>query len=96
VEDVASIHTAELLDPDTKNARLQAWGYGLNWNDFLAELRKLRPQHEFISDFEDTRLPTIDTDQTEPEALLKKWTGHSWNPLVEVLSKNVNSSSFPY
>ncbi|KAG7122570.1 NAD-dependent epimerase/dehydratase terH like protein [Verticillium longisporum] len=62
VKDIALLHVAAILDPDIKNARLQAWGHSQHWNDLLAVLRNLRPQEEFIPDYPDRSLLTISTD----------------------------------
>ncbi|RBR12483.1 uncharacterized protein FIESC28_08607 [Fusarium coffeatum] len=51
VQDIAVIHVATILDPEVKNARLQAWGHKGHWNEFLNILRELRPQRNFILNY---------------------------------------------
>lgn len=98
VEDVATLHIAAALDPETKNARIQAWGHLVYWDNFLSVMRKLRPQHEFIPDFKDTLgVLAIETDQGETAALFKKWTGQdSWRSIEKSISENLASPLFPY
>ncbi|KAL3450422.1 hypothetical protein BJX65DRAFT_305259 [Aspergillus insuetus] len=73
VKDVALLHVAATLDPDVKNARLQAWGHSSNWNEILAILCKLRPQKKFVDDYPDPHHLRVSIDQTESVALLNKW-----------------------
>ncbi|KAM0541480.1 hypothetical protein ACHAPJ_013215 [Fusarium lateritium] len=95
VQDVAILHVAAMLDPDLKNARLQTWGHSTNWNEFLAILRKLCPEKEFIADYPDPYYLTISTDQSESVELLKKWAGQEgWKSLNDSIAEQINSPYF--
>lgn len=95
VKDIALLHIAAILDPETKNARLHSWGHSSNWNEFLAILRELRPEKEFIDDYPDPYYLTISADQSEPVALLKKWAGQDgWRPLKQSITEGVESRYF--
>lgn len=81
---------AAILDPEVNNARLQVWGRHSTWNDVLAILRKLRPQHQFISDLPDAPYLGLSTDDSQAIALLKKWGNRDgWRPLEETLADNL-------
>ncbi|KAF4957607.1 hypothetical protein FSARC_11246 [Fusarium sarcochroum] len=95
IEDIATLHVAATLDPEVKNARLQTWGHSTNWNEFLAILRKLRPEKEFMADYPDPYYLTISTDQSESVALLKKWAGQDgWKSLEDSISEGIESPYF--
>lgn len=95
VKDIALLHVAAVLDPDVKNARLQAWGHSRHWNDLLAVLRKLRPQKEFIADYPSRSLLTISTDFSDSFALLEKWAEQDgWRSLESSIAEGINSSYF--
>ncbi|KAH6663303.1 hypothetical protein F5X68DRAFT_177957 [Plectosphaerella plurivora] len=95
VKDIALLHVAAILDPEVKNARLQAWGHLAHWNDLLAILRKLRPQREFIADYTDYEHLTMSTDFSQPFALLKKWGGQDgWRSLEAGLAEGIDSPYF--
>ncbi|PNP58456.1 hypothetical protein FNYG_15119 [Fusarium nygamai] len=92
VQDVALIHVAAILDPEVKDARLQAWGHKAHWNDFLPILRELRPQRKFIDDYPETFYLKPSTDQSESVALLKKWAGQEdWKPLRQIITEAINN-----
>jgi nucleoside-diphosphate-sugar epimerase len=95
VKDVAALHIAAMLDPDTKNARLQTWGISTNWNDMLAILRKLRPGKEFLPDFPDHDYVEVTTDQSESIALLKKWANQDgWTSLEDTIADTISDPYF--
>lgn len=90
VKDIALLHVAAALDPTVNNVRLQAWGSACNWNDILAIMRKLRPQHRFISNLPHARYLGASTDTSESTSLLKKWGNQNgWRPLEETLKDNL-------
>lgn len=94
VKDVALLHVAALLDPEVDSARLQVWGINSNWNDLLEILRELRPQRQFIQDYDDPGYLTITADQSRCVALLNKWAGQKdWK---SVRSTVVDSIETPY
>ncbi|KAJ0424364.1 aldehyde reductase II [Aspergillus carlsbadensis] len=93
VKDVALLHVAAVLDPDVKNARLQAWGHSANWNEILAILRELRPQKKFVDDYPDPHHLRVSVDQTESIALLNKWSQRpekrGWTSLEDSIFENI-------
>lgn len=90
VKDVAVLHVAATLDPEVKNARLQAWADNVNWNDLLAIMRKQRPEKKFIDDIPNLPRMSITSDFTESLKLLKKWAGQDgWKPLEETVDDNL-------
>jgi hypothetical protein len=90
VVDVALLHVAAILDPEVKNARLQAWAQPCVWNDILAIMRKLYPQRKFIDDLPDAPLPALSTDFSQPLHLLQKW-GHQdgFKSLEQMVAENL-------
>ena len=97
VNDIALLHVAVVLDPEVKNARLHTWGHSSNWNEFLAVLRKFRPQKEFIPDYSNPYYLTMSTDQSDSIALLKKWAAQDgWKPLNQSISESISSPYFQF
>lgn len=91
VKDVALLHIAAILDPEVKNARIQTWGVNASWNDLLAVMRKLRPDHEFMPDLPSTDFGTLSTDSAEALALLKKWGDQDgWRSLEQMVGENLS------
>ncbi len=90
VEDVATLHVAAIIDPELKNARVQAWGHNINWNDLLAILRKLYPLDKFLDDIPNLPHLAQTTDSHPALALLKKWAGQDgWKPLESTVVDNM-------
>ncbi|KAI8716136.1 Epimerase domain-containing protein [Fusarium sp. LHS14.1] len=95
VKDIVLLHVAAILDPQVENARLHSWGHSSNWNEFLAVLREIRPQREFIADYPDPYYVTISTDQSDSLTLLEKWAGQEgWRPLRTSIIESVESPYF--
>lgn len=95
VKDIAIIHVAAVLDSELKNRRLQTWGNNSNWNDMLAILRELKPQREFIPNFPNDSYLAISVDQSESEALLKKWANQDgWRSMKDMIADNIDSEFF--
>ncbi|KAM6517566.1 hypothetical protein FSOLCH5_008530 [Fusarium solani] len=95
VKDIALLHIAAMLDPQVKNARLHSWGHSSNWNEFLAVLRELCPQREFIADYPEPYYVTISTDQSDSMALLKRWADQEgWRPLKDSISESIENPYF--
>jgi hypothetical protein len=91
VKDVALLHLAAALDPDVSSERIQAWGRHQTWNEALALLRKLFPNHKFVDDFANPPSYSVTSDLTLPLALLKKWGGQSdWRPIEETYLDNMD------
>ncbi|KAF5667109.1 NADPH-dependent aldehyde reductase [Fusarium heterosporum] len=92
VQDVATLHTALILDPEVKNTRLHAWGYPTHWNDFFTILRRLRPQKQFIDDYPNPEYLPMYTDQSESLRLLQKWGNRAgWKELEISIRESVES-----
>ncbi|PVH93439.1 NAD(P)-binding protein [Periconia macrospinosa] len=90
VKDVALLHVAAILDPDTQNERLQAWAQYCTWNDILSIMRKVVPDRKLIDDFPDMTTLTVTADFSQPLALLKKWGGQDgWISLEDTVTENV-------
>ncbi|KAF9875014.1 hypothetical protein CkaCkLH20_07708 [Colletotrichum karsti] len=95
VKDVALLHVAAMLDPEVKNARLQAWGRNSNWNEFLGIFREIRPEHDFNEDYPEARHLDITTDQNESLFLLKKWGSQDgWRSLRDASVDGVCNTYF--
>ena len=95
VKDIALLHVAAILDPQAKNARLHSWGHSSNWNEFLAVLREIRPQRDFIADYPDPYYVTISTDQSPSLALLEKWASQKgWRLLKSSIIESIESPYF--
>jgi hypothetical protein len=92
VKDIAAIHVAATLDPTVTNARVQSWGHPTHWNEVLAVLRELRPNHDFVDDYPETYHISVSVDQSEALALLRKWTGRNdWIARRQSIVENVNT-----
>ncbi|KAH8891539.1 NAD(P)-binding protein [Thozetella sp. PMI_491] len=90
VKDTALLHVAAVLDPEVKNARLQAWGHRANWNDLLAVMRRLYPAEKFIDDIPNLPQLSVTADFRQPLALLKKWFDQEgWMSLEEIVESNL-------
>ncbi|KAK1755492.1 NAD(P)-binding protein [Echria macrotheca] len=92
VKDVALLHVAAILDPDTKNARLQAWADNTNWNAILAIMRRQFPDDKWSEDIEGVGQDklSITTDFSQQLALLKKWAGQEgWVPLERTVEESI-------
>ncbi len=86
------LHVAAVLDPEVKNARLQAWADHFNWNTLLAILRRLYPQQKFIDDLPGMSELSFTTDDTQQLALLKKWGNQSgWRTLEQTAKDNMDA-----
>lgn len=92
VKDVALLHVAAVLDPEVKNARLQAWAEYCDWNDVLAIVRRLYPQRTFVNDIPTPIALSMTTDLSQPLALLKKWGNQDgWKSLEETVADNMKN-----
>ncbi|KAJ5976929.1 NAD dependent epimerase/dehydratase [Penicillium viridicatum] len=92
VKDVALLHIAAILDPGINNERLQAWAENCNWNDILAIMRKMYPQHQFVDDLPGMVKLSITADFALPLALLEKWGDQiGWSALEQTVEDNVKS-----
>ncbi|KAM0477022.1 hypothetical protein ACHAPX_005981 [Trichoderma viride] len=94
VKDVAILHVATILDKDTKEERIQAWGGPFTWNDVLAILRRLHPSQTFVDDFPAAPAFTATTDETVALRLLKKWAQQDgWRNFEDTVRENLGNLS---
>ncbi|KAI3572614.1 hypothetical protein IWW34DRAFT_708086 [Fusarium oxysporum f. sp. albedinis] len=92
VKDAALLHVAAILDPDTKNARLQAWADPTNWNDLLAIMRRLDPKKKYMDDLDGMQKMSLSTDFSEPLALVKKWANQNgFRTLEQTIKDNLDA-----
>jgi hypothetical protein len=92
VKDVALLHVAAVLDPEIKNARLQAWAEYSNWNSVLAIMRKLYPLRKFPDNFPSSTPLTMTADFSQPLAILEKWGNQAgWRSLEESVADNMKN-----
>ena len=92
VKDEAAVHVGAVLDPDVKGARIFAWGVSTHWNEILPMLRKLRPDREFMDDWEGLGYLKVDVDQSDALMLLKKWAGKDgWTPLEQGVAETIDT-----
>ncbi|KAH8177172.1 NAD(P)H-binding domain-containing protein [Sarocladium implicatum] len=94
VKDVALVHIAALLDPDTDGQRFQTWGRALSWVSILKVAREIRPEKEWLPDPTSQELLTITADQAIAEKLLKKFGNREWLPLEQSLVDSFNNPYF--
>jgi len=81
-----------VLDPEVKDARLQAWADYCNWNDVLAIIRKLYPHRKFVDDIPTPKSLSMTTDFSQLLALLKKWAHQDgWRSLEEMVADNMKN-----
>ncbi|KAH8657896.1 hypothetical protein BX600DRAFT_482486 [Xylariales sp. PMI_506] len=95
VKDTAVLHVAAALDPEVKDARIQAWGHSSSWKQLLSITRNFRPEKELPTDLPGVTgaVPTADFSQVL--ALLKKWGGQdSWTPLEDTVADNIEGIEY--
>jgi hypothetical protein len=92
---VALVHVAAVLDPEVKDARIQAWGHSVHWNEVLAVLRELCPERTFVDDYPESYHLQVSVDQSQSVELMKKWSGKAdrsgWTTLKESIVENVRN-----
>ncbi|KAK5657960.1 hypothetical protein OQA88_2512 [Cercophora sp. LCS_1] len=92
VKDVGLLHVAAVLDPDVKDARLQAWATACNWNDVLAIMRRQCPERKLVDDLPGLSKLSLTADFSLPLALLKKWGGQEgWRTLEQTVTDNMRA-----
>ena len=90
VQDTARLHVAALIDADIVNERIFGFAQAYNWNDILAIIRKLRPDHKVPADLSDSSkdlskpLPRV-----RAEEILKKHFGKGFTGLEESVKLNL-------
>ncbi|KAF8215647.1 hypothetical protein K438DRAFT_1901577 [Mycena galopus ATCC 62051] len=78
VRDVAALHLAALLSPQTDGKRIWAAAHRFEINDILKIWREAFPERVFVEDFEWPLQPKITLDLGESEKLLEEFEGRSW------------------
>jgi hypothetical protein len=92
VKDAALLHVAAILDPEIKNARVQAWGQHCTWNDILAIARRQYPDHQFVDDLSGMAELSISVDCSLALMMLRRWAaGQSdWKSLGETVKDGID------
>lgn len=90
VPDTARLHVAALNQPGVESERIFAFVQPFNWNDVLAILRELRPDHKWPEDIKDLGryLSRVSTEQEE-EMLRRRMGRKGWVELRESLESAV-------
>ncbi|KAJ6517113.1 hypothetical protein DFH09DRAFT_1048804 [Mycena vulgaris] len=92
VRDVAAIHLAVLLSPQTSGRRLWAAAHRFEVNDFLAIWRAAFPDRMFMENIASQPQPKVTLELGESEALLWAFAGRSWVPFEESVIANVQDA----
>ncbi|KAJ5153673.1 NAD-dependent epimerase/dehydratase [Penicillium coprophilum] len=92
VIDIARLHAAALLDPNTVSRRLFGFTAPVNLTDMISAIRKLRPDNTLIPDTpvnEGRDLSKI-LPAKEAENLLREfWGREGWTPLEESIAQGI-------
>ncbi|KAJ6510941.1 hypothetical protein C8R45DRAFT_1068804 [Mycena sanguinolenta] len=94
VRDVAAVHLAVLLLPQTNGKRLWAAAHRFEVNDFLVIWRKAFPDRTFVENIASQPQPKVTLDLDESEALLRAFAGRSWVPFEESVIANFWTAVF--
>ena len=93
VVDVARVHVAALLSSTVSNERLFAFAGPFNWTDYIAILKKLRPENKLIPDGpkdEGRDLSDVWEASRRAEELVKEFFGtKGWVGLEESLADGI-------
>lgn len=91
VQDTARLHVAPLLNSDIRSERIFAYASPLNWNEFLAIIRKLRPEKEVAGtpDNDDKDLSIIAPAPKAEEILRKDFGRPGFTSLEESIGNNL-------
>jgi len=81
VQNTARVHVGALIFPDVSGERLFDFAYPFNWNDLLAEFRKLYPNHHFMNDIPDLGRDLSTVSNGRAEEIVKRFGRPGWtNP----------------
>ena len=90
VRDVAALHDAALLDPETNHKRLWAAAEPPKTvNEFFAIWRKAYPDRTFPEDMEVKEPPKTVLHKEDADALLEKYTGRSYVSFEQTIIDNI-------
>ncbi|KAJ5431746.1 NAD-dependent epimerase/dehydratase [Penicillium cf. griseofulvum] len=92
VIDIARLHTAALLDPNTVSRRLFGFAAPVNLTDMISVIRKLRPDNPLIPDtpIDEGRDLSEIIPAKEAEQLLREFYGREgWTSLEESLAQGI-------
>lgn len=91
VRDTARLHIAPLIDPSILNERIFAFSEPYHWNGVLDIMKKLRPNHRFVENSNDSRrnLMKIGPRERTNEILRKNFGGRGLISLEESIEANI-------
>lgn len=85
VQDTARVHVGALIYADVKGERLIDFAYPFNWNDILAEFRKLYPDRKFMDDMPDLGRDLSKVANQRAEELVKRFGRPGWTNLTDTI-----------
>ncbi|KAL6250669.1 hypothetical protein RBB50_002972 [Rhinocladiella similis] len=83
VQDTARVHVGGLIYPDVNSERLIDFAHPFNWNDILAILRKLYPNHQFVDDIPDLGRDLSKVANGRAEEIVKRFGRVGWTSLED-------------
>ena len=90
VKDTGRLHTALLTDASYNNQRIFGFAQPYNWNQVLAILRRLRPDHNLPEDLEDDSKDVSTVENGPALKILQDRFGQTdWVGLEEALKENI-------
>jgi len=88
VKDTARLHVSALTDPRVENERILAYAEPFNWNDVLAQLRRLYPDRSFPEDIADAPRDLSTVDNSREAHLLQAYGRDGFTRLEESVKEN--------
>lgn len=83
VQDNARVHVGALIYSDVNSERLFSFAHPYNWNDILAVLRKLHPEHKFINDIPNLGHDLSKVENERAEEIVKRFGRPGWTSLED-------------
>lgn len=88
VKDNARLHISALTDPRVENERILAYAEPFNWNDVLAQLRRLYPDRSFPKDIADAPRDLSTVDNSREAHLLQAYGRDGFTSLGDSVKEN--------
>lgn len=88
VKDTARLHVSGLTDPRVENERILAYAEPFNWNDILAQLRRLYVDRSFPKDIADAPRDLSTLDNSREAHLLQAYGRDGFTSLEESVKDN--------
>lgn len=85
VQDTARVHVGALIFPDVQGERLLDFAYPFNWNDILAEFRKLFPDRQFMDDMPGLGKDLSKVANQRAEEIVKRFGRPGWTNLEDTI-----------